>query len=381
METGKARKTWERTPVTNLLRNGQSGTYYARIKISGKQKWRTLDTKVFTVAKLRLADVKREERSKASMPATSSAAAETATARYIQIHRERVVNKAGLKDVTRSRLEIAVKALLKTWPDLPTRDVRRITAEDCREWAARALRDGTGFVPPGAKPNRRGMSASSLNKTMDVLRSVLEIAKEHGLIYHNVAAEMEKKPVPMKRLVLPTVAQFHAIVKTISEAGARQSRDCADMVRLLAFSGARLSEAVALRWHHVDEARGLITIPGTKSSTSYRTVPLFPPLASLLKEMRARRGEEPADAHVLAVNECAGALRNACTAVGIKPIGHHDLRYFFATVCIENGVDIPLVSRWLGHSDGGALAMKTYGHLRQEHSMASAAKVNFGGAM
>ena len=40
---------------------------------------------------------------------------------------------------------------------------------------------------------------------------------------------------------------------------------------------------------------------------------------------------------------------------------------FIATVCIESGVDIPTVSRWLGHKDGGALAMRTYGHLRREH--------------
>jgi len=30
------------------------------------------------------------------------------------------------------------------------------------------------------------------------------------------------------------------------------------------------------------------------------------------------------------------------------------LRHLFATRCIENGVDIPTVSRWLGHQDGGA---------------------------
>jgi hypothetical protein len=41
-------------------------------------------------------------------------------------------------------------------------------------------------------------------------------------------------------------------------------------------------------------------------------------------------------------------------------------------------VDIPTVSRWLGHKDGGALAMKTYGHLRREHSVAQAQKVHFG---
>ncbi len=74
---------------------------------------------------------------------------------------------------------------------------------------------------------------------------------------------------------------------------------------------------------------------------------------------------------------CRGALESACQSVGIKKMNHHDLRYLFATRCIESGVDIPTVSRWLGHSDGGALAMKTYGHLRQEHSQAQAAKVSF----
>jgi hypothetical protein len=43
----------------------------------------------------------------------------------------------------------------------------------------------------------------------------------------------------------------------------------------------------------------------------------------------------------------------------------------------DSGVDIPTVSRWLGHKDGGALAMKTYGHLRREHSIAQAQCVTF----
>jgi hypothetical protein len=57
-------KTWERTNVTNLLRNGPSGNYYARVKVNGKEKWRTLKTKVFSAAKLKLGDVERDERSK-----------------------------------------------------------------------------------------------------------------------------------------------------------------------------------------------------------------------------------------------------------------------------------------------------------------------------
>jgi site-specific recombinase XerD len=54
------------------------------------------------------------------------------------------------------------------------------------------------------------------------------------------------------------------------------------------------------------------------------------------------------------------------------------LRHLFATFCIEAGIDIPSVSKWLGHSDGGALAMRVYGHLRREHSQLMASRVTFG---
>jgi hypothetical protein len=40
-------------------------------------------------------------------------------------------------------------------------------------------------------------------------------------------------------------------------------------------------------------------------------------------------------------------------------------------------VDIPTVSRWLGHKDGGALAMKVYGHLPNQHSASMAKLLKF----
>jgi integrase len=221
------------------------------------------------------------------------------------------------------------------------------------------------------------MSASAFNKCVDTLRTIFEIAREHGVTYQNPVAGVSKAKMRQKRLELPSVAAFHAIVKNVSKAGARQSKDCADLVRFLAYSGARISEANGVRWRDFDPEKGRLVIAGTKSASSDRVIPIFPPLAELLKEIRGRRGAEPGDAPVLRVRECKGALRSACMAAGVKPITHHDLRHLFATRCIESGVDIPTVSRWLGHADGGALAMRTYGHLRQEHSTAQAAKVHF----
>jgi integrase len=76
-------------------------------------------------------------------------------------------------------------------------------------------------------------------------------------------------------------------------------------------------------------------------------------------------------------------IRQGRSATGVRlsvlypHFTHHDLRHFFATTCIESGVDIPTVSRWLGHKDGGALAMRVYGHLRQEHSTVMIKEVSF----
>jgi site-specific recombinase XerD len=53
------------------------------------------------------------------------------------------------------------------------------------------------------------------------------------------------------------------------------------------------------------------------------------------------------------------------------------LRHFFCSNAIEAGVDFKAIAGWLGHKDGGVLAAKTYGHLRNEHSAAMAQRMTF----
>lgn len=379
-EKGESEGQWERTNVTNLLRNRVSGTYYARVKVNGKQKWRTLKTTVFTVAKLRLADVEKELRAHgaaATGEARTAGVDEMTIGHFVDVYLARLQQNASLAPATRERNGTAIKAVLKTWPGLRERDVRRVTEGDCRAWAAAALREGTGFIAPNAKTRRWGMSASAYNKCVDALRAVLELAREHGVTYKNAAAAVEKAPAKRKKLDLPTRKQFDAIVQHVRTSGSKWSRDCADLVRLLAYSGVRLREGLALRWRNVEWEKNQLAVPGTKTAASDRRIPLFPSLKALLEELRQRRGDEPPDAPLVKVGHALGALDSACEAVGAKRLTHHDLRHLFATRCIEAGVDIPTVSRWLGHSDGGALAMRVYGHLRQEHSQTQAAKVLF----
>ena len=88
---------------------------------------------------------------------------------------------------------------------------------------------------------------------------------------------------------------------------------------------------------------------------------MIPDVRTLFERMRSERANESAEAKVFRVREAQKAINSATRKLGLTRITHHDLRHLFATSCIESGVDIPTTSRWLGHKDGGALAMKIMG--------------------
>ena len=161
----------------------------------------------------------------------------------------------------------------------------------------------------------------------------------------------------------------------------RFAQAAADLIEFLADGGSRKSEAQNILWSDCSFERGEILVrgdaeTGTKNWT-VRTVPMIPEMRQFLERLKIKRPDESASARVMRVSECNGSLANACRKLSVPHITHHDLRHLFAATCIESNVDIPTVSRWLGHKDGGALAMKVYGHLRDQHSSTMAQRVSF----
>jgi len=204
---------------------------------------------------------------------------------------------------------------------------------------------------------------------------------ETGVVYSNAAGVVKRAPVRCKEIKLPSIDRFNALIAEMRAGHSRDSINCADFAAGLAFTGCRVSEAGEIAWRDVDFDAGEIVVRGDVNTGTknweLRRVPLIPDARGLFQRMRSERQGERLDARVFRVGECQKALDRACKKVGAERITHHDLRHLFATRCIESGVDIPTVARWLGHKDGGALAMKTYGHLRREHSIAQAQRVSF----
>ena len=81
------------------------------------------------------------------------------------------------------------------------------------------------------------------------------------------------------------------------------------------------------------------------------------------------------DNPVMLVKSPRIALQRACERLGIEHLRVHDLRHIYATRCIEAGVDMPTIAKWMGHKDGGVTAMRVYGHLTDTHSTAMAERV------
>jgi hypothetical protein len=66
------------------------------------------------------------------------------------------------------------------------------------------------------------------------------MAVDSGARFGNPAANLSRVRIRAKRLELPSREQFLRFVEEIRTVGARQSKDCANLVRFLAYSGLRM---------------------------------------------------------------------------------------------------------------------------------------------
>jgi integrase len=365
---------WRSFPkVPNLLQYVSTGVYYGRVKVNGKLSRRSLETDVFTTAKLKVRDFIKAEIERAQAGPMRAGTFGAALRAYLQSLN--ASNEIGAP--TKKYYRDCIRVLLKSWSGLRSVALETLTLQRT---------DGESYkgdsvylkVQHWASELSGKVEAQYFNNILGRLRLVLEIG---GIPREkNPAFRIKRMGIKREALTLPEPEQFLKIIEAMETSGAGQQQECADFARFLAFSGCRLSEARTATWADVDLAKGFLTVHGAKirknnNKELTRKVPIIPDMRHLLERLQNEK-PKPTDS-ICRVGECEKSLARACKIVKVLRLTHHDLRHLFATRCIEAGVDIPTVSRWLGHSDGGALAMRVYGHLREKHSAEMAAKVTF----
>jgi len=244
-------------------------------------------------------------------------------------------------------------------------EIPAVPENNCKEWARRFSQE---------------YSPLYYNTAVLILNELFQTAIKTGGIYRNPAEGIELRKKPQRKLELPTREEFHRVVDFVAAGTHRTAKLAADLIEFLAYTGCRISEAQRVTWSDCDLEKGVLTIKGDAETATknwkIRHIPLIPDTKKLLERLREAWPESRPEDPILHVGDIRGSFEKAADKSNIR-LTHHRLRHLFATTCIEAGVDIPTVSRWLGHSDGGVLALKTYGHLRDEHSKRAAQLVSF----
>ncbi len=173
-----------------------------------------------------------------------------------------------------------------------------------------------------------------------------------------------------------TGAQVSAIVK----AGAQASATTGMLYALLAGSGLRVGEALALEVDHITTDgltvsvrrtawRGKVDAP--KTACAVREVDLHPRLAALLRAylgdrvagfvFEGSRPEHPAD-----VSHLTRGLWDVLAGVGVPKTGFHAFRRFRVTHLRKSRVPDDLIRFWVGHADRDVT--DGYSRLREDES-------------
>ncbi len=217
-----------------------------------------------------------------------------------------------------------------------------------------------------------GSAPSTVRQAHRVLSLLLDLAVRDGRIPRN----------PATRVPLPRVTRdeprflSHDQVERLAAAADEDG----DVIRLLAYTGLRFGEMVALRVRRVDFLRRRLVIAeaatevagtlefGTPKTHQQRTVPL----PAAVTEPLARRceGKRADDLVLTAPKGGPLRLRNwrrevfdpAVRAAGLVDVTPHDLRHTAASLAVSSGATVKAVQRMLGHASA-AMTLDVYSGL------------------
>jgi integrase len=248
---------------------------------------------------------------------------------------------------------------------------------------ARTKPDNRTEADPNPEPVR-ALSDATIRQTYTVLRASLDGAVRDGLLARNPAAAVKRPGINRKEAKHASTVDVNKLLL------------CADGLRyrnvlvLIAATGLRRGEALALHWSDLDlDAEGLVVrgtlgrvggklvITAPKTDRSRRTVPITPPLVAMLRAHRAVQETERLAAanqwqdHGLVFASEFGTpvdprnilrtIQIAAQKAGMSNIGVHTLRHSAAVAWLESGVHIKAVADLLGHSSI-AITGDIYGH-------------------
>jgi len=231
-----------------------------------------------------------------------------------------------------------------------------------------------------------GLSANTVHHVHVILAKALKDGVRKGQLQRNVCQAVEPPKVPRYEVKVPDAQSISRILEL--------SKDIPyySVLHVMAFTGCRRGEAIALKWRNVDLSRAVLSITETaqrlrqkgivfqptKSAAGRRGVAIDPATIEILRahqglqllrkmEIGAAYNDhdlvfpgplgEPLDPSVLTRNFERLAKKAGCAGMRL-----HDLRHGHASELIRAGIHPRVVQERLGHASA-AFTMQVYGHV------------------
>ncbi len=257
-------------------------------------------------------------------------------------------------------------------PNIGNIPIEKLTSLQLQKLYKKLLTEGR--VPRiESEKQPKGLSAKTVRNINQVISSAMSMAVKHKLIQSNPTEGCELPKIEHREMNTISAAQLGAFLREAKKSGVYE------MYYLDLATGLRRGELLGLKWEDIDLENGIIHVRRQvarvdgevremplKTKNSYRSINISQDAAEMLAMMKAMRVCDyvfpSASGGPISPDSVNNMLHRVLQRAGLPSIRFHDLRHTFATLALQNGVDIKTVSGMLGHFSAG-FTLDTYAHI------------------
>ena len=236
-----------------------------------------------------------------------------------------------------------------------------------------------GRLRKSQKREKPGLSNSTVRGIHMMLHNALDRAVKERLILRNPTEDCIIPKIQKQEMKILHPEDMKAYLE------AADKRGVLPMFYLELVTGIRKGELTALLWSDLDEERRTVsvskqavedrnrnvTISRPKTENSVRKISIPQSAVELLRQEHKNHPDNPwmfpspRTGEMYHPDSIAKLHEKILRDTGLEHIRFHDLRHTFATMALQNGVDVKTVSSMLGHYDAG-FTLRTYTHATRQ---------------
>ena len=258
-------------------------------------------------------------------------------------------------------------------PDIGEVPLEKLTSLELQKVCKKLLNSGR-IDRVESKRQPRGLSPKTVRNICQVIASAMKPAKEKKIIATDPTEGCALPKLEHREMKTLSVEQLASFLREAKESGVFE------MYYVEMATGLRRGELLGLKWEDIDLEQGdlrvkrqIARINGEvieaplKTKNAYRTLPLAEDTIVVLKQQRKKVGSSPwvfpsPTGGPISPDSVLHMLHRVLKRAGLPKVRFHDLRHTFATLALQNGVDIKTVSGMLGHFSAG-FTLDTYAHV------------------